>query len=157
MSITNTNLESIIKQFALFRKIYMKACYKELKEYHFSPSEIDILLFLSNNPSINRAKDLSFCLGISKGLICRSVESLEKRELIFLEQSTKDKRVQYIKLSDKAGEVTDIVRSKQQNFADMILEGISAQEINIVIDTMHRINENIECVLEGDTDNESIK
>ena len=48
----------------------------------YSPNEISILLFLANNPSIDTNSQLCTCLGVSKALVCRSVDALLGKEMI---------------------------------------------------------------------------
>ena len=49
----HTNLETLVKRCAAFRKVYARVCAPQLKQYQLSPSEVDILIFLSNNRTIN--------------------------------------------------------------------------------------------------------
>lgn len=54
------------------------------QEFNFSPNEISILIVLKNNSTITTSTELKVVLGVSKTLISRSVDSLEKRDLFVL-------------------------------------------------------------------------
>lgn len=49
------------------------------QEFNFSPNEISILIILKNNSTITTSTELKVVLGVSKTLISRSVDSLEKK------------------------------------------------------------------------------
>mgnify|MGYP000709258464 CR=1 FL=1 len=49
------------------------------QEFNFSPNEISILIVLKNNSTITTSTELKVVLGVSKTLISRSVDSLEKK------------------------------------------------------------------------------
>ncbi|MEF9962385.1 MAG: helix-turn-helix domain-containing protein [Erysipelotrichaceae bacterium] len=148
MDITSTNLETLLKQFASFRKVYAKLCLDSLPQYNFAPSEIDILLFLSNNLSINTAKELGFYLQVSKSLICRSVDSLLKREFIRICEDENDKRIQHLLLNEKSNEVIKVLKTSQIIFQQQILNGISENDLNVVKRVVSVIDENVKQINE---------
>lgn len=80
--ITKGNSESLFIALSKFIKVYRKITFKSVEGYGLTPSEIDILMFLFNNAPLDTAKDISKYKGISKALVCRSVDSLSKRGLI---------------------------------------------------------------------------
>ncbi|MEG0265838.1 MAG: MarR family transcriptional regulator [Erysipelotrichaceae bacterium] len=157
MDITTTNLETLLKQFASFRKIYAKLCMEALPQYNFSPSEIDILLFLANNKTINTAKELGFYLKISKSLVCRSVDSLLKRNLLAIIEDQSDRRIQHLSLTKDTSEVVRVLKVSQATLAKQLLSDISEHELEIVNRVVSIISRNVTELSERSFTNGSIK
>lgn len=152
----NMNLETLIKRSAAFRKVYARISAPELKAYGLSPSEVDILIFLANNPNINTAKEMRPFLQVSKGLIARSLETLLTRGFLRTETDEKDHRRQHIYLETKAQALIAILAKRRQNVEALILEGVSKEQIQTVVQTFDVMNENIMKILEDEA-NENVK
>ena len=131
----HTNLETLVKRCAAFRKVYARISAPELKHYQLSPSEVDILIFLSNNRTINTAKELSAFLGISKGLVARGIESLLLKGYVYIETDNSDRRIQHLFLTEAAQEVIQVLLKKRSEVEAHILKGIPQEHINIVLQT----------------------
>ena len=86
-----TNVEEMLKACMYIRKVYVNEFYSYFKEENYSPNEIDILLFLHNNPNINTSMQLCVCLNVSKTLVSRSIDSLIKKKLLISKKDEKDK------------------------------------------------------------------
>ena len=91
-------VEGMISVFMKIRKVYADEFGRMLGNETYSPNEISILLFLANNPSIDTNSQLCTCLGVSKALVCRSVDALLGKEMIISVADDHDKRVQHLKL-----------------------------------------------------------
>ena len=76
------NVESMLGYFSQIRRVYANEINLRFQNENFSPNEISILILLSNNESINTSSQLRLILGVSKGLVSRSIDSLLSRELI---------------------------------------------------------------------------
>lgn len=148
METRERSVETMLQQFAMIRKVYGKLCFQSLSSYEFSPSEIDILIFLSNNQTINTAKELAFCLNISKGLIARSVESLMKRELIEVKEDRSDKRIKHVFLKDNSEGVVQQIKEQKNALAQILRKGVSDEELQVLLETMMKINKNMQIMLE---------
>lgn len=109
---------------------------------------MDILIFLSNNRTINTAKELSAFLGISKGLVARGIKSLLLKGYVYIETDNSDRRIQHLFLTEAAQEVIQVLLKKRSEVEAHILKGIPQEHINIVLQTFDRINANIENIIE---------
>ncbi|WRK54270.1 hypothetical protein SD457_04520 [Coprobacillaceae bacterium CR2/5/TPMF4] len=74
-----TNLETMLNYFTQIRRYYANELNKRLKDINLSPNEISILILLSNNHFITTSSQLVVLLGVSKGLISRSIDALVKK------------------------------------------------------------------------------
>lgn len=143
------SLENLMRDFAQIRKAYAKLCYPHLTTYALSPCEIDILIFLSNNPSINTAKELAVYLGVAKSLIARSIDNLVKRDMIQVSQNHEDKRIQHVTLKNCSNEVITLIKEKKQEFATLCTKDIHPDEFEIARNVLIKINSNIDELLNG--------
>lgn len=132
-------VESMISLFMKIRKVYADEFGKMLENKTYSPNEISILLFLSNNPSIDTNSQLCACLGVSKALVCRSVDALLGKEMIVSIPDDRDKRVQHLKLTDHARPVIEQLKEIKQKIDREILQGIPREDIVNMETTMEKI------------------
>ncbi len=137
------NLENLLKRAAMIRKAYSKVCSLIFESYKFSPCEIDILIFLSNNERINTSKELGIYLGVAKSLVARSVDSLIKRKLVMSKADLHDKRIVRLFLTKESEPLIEQMKTKQDEFMKVMLEGIDKESLLIVEDTFLKINDNL--------------
>lgn len=132
-------VESMISLFMKIRKVYADEFGKMLGREAYSPNEISILLFLANNPSIDTNGQLCTCLGVSKALVCRSVDALLRKGMIITVLDEHDKRVQHLKLTDCALPVVEQVKEIKCRIDREILQGIPQENIVNMTTTMEEI------------------
>lgn len=132
-------VEKMLQLFSKIRRVYADEFSRIFSGPGYSPNEISVLLFLYNNPSIDTSIQLSTCLGVSRGLICRSVDALTGRGLLESRCDEADKRVQHLKITRKAEPiVADILKAKKQIDRE-ILKGIPPADIQNMETTMQEI------------------
>jgi DNA-binding MarR family transcriptional regulator len=140
---TKDNSESLLIIMSKFTKEYRKTSFKSIEGYGLTPSEIDVLMFLLNNAPLDTAKDICKYKGISKALVCRSVDSLSKRGLISTEVDDKDRRIIHLVLNDNAREIVDKLKVSKNIFINKILEGIKEEDMKIFMKAVNIMFDNI--------------
>lgn len=100
---------------------------------------MNILIFLARNPSLNTGRDLSICLDVSKGLVCRSVDALIKKEMITARDDPDDRRIQRLVLTKKADPVIQEIFKVNQEISRDIFQGIPEEEIVQMEKTLRKI------------------
>ena len=135
----DVTVENVITLFMKIRKVYADEFSRMFQKDGYSPNEISILLFLSNNPSIDTNSQLCTCLGVSKALVCRSVDALLTKEMIVTAADDRDRRVQHLKLTERALPVIEQIRKIKKEIDREILEGIPEDEIRVMRNTMEQI------------------
>ncbi len=140
--------ESYFTYLSKMDKTHRKMCFKEVEEYHFTPNEILVLMFLSNNPDFDTARDIAYYKNISKGLIAKSVEDLANQGYLILKKDEKDRRKIHLILSKKSKEVVERIRKCSKNFQDHLLEGVSKEHLEILNKTCDIMEENLERMIE---------
>ncbi len=132
----NTNY---IIGFTKLIKNHKRACAEALAAYSFSPGETDVLMFLTNNPYYDTAKDISEFKGISKSLVCRSVDSLVKKGYLNVETDTKDRRCIHLKLNSKAIPAAEVLQKQRADYIKQLFSGISEEEIQLFESVLSRM------------------
>ena len=133
------SVEYMLGVFSQIRKVYVGELDMVFREENFSPNEINVLIFLANNPSINTGGRLCVCLGVPKGLVCRSIESLRRRGLLDIRDDREDKRVQRVFLSEAAEPLIQRIREAKDRLDGEILGDIPKEEIRQMEETMEKI------------------
>lgn len=141
--ITEGNSESLFIALSKFIKVYRKITFKSVEGYGLTPSEIDILMFLFNNAPLDTAKDISKYKGISKALVCRSVDSLSKRGLITTVVDKEDRRIIHLALNDNASEIVDKLKMSKDIFSNKIVVGIKEEDMKVFTKVINSMLTNV--------------
>ncbi len=111
-------------------------------------TELDILLFLANNPEYDTAAEISDIRCLAKSHVSTSLKSLEAGGYITKAAEPEDRRKVHLKLTAAAEDVIRAGRNRQSVFADIISEGFSPDEKEQIRSTLERIGRNIKKYLE---------
>lgn len=144
MAISDKKISSLFLSFSWrLKKAYEKGFESISKDLSLSQNEIDILLFLNNNPTLDTAKDICHFRVMSKSMISKSVESLSERGYILLNANKKDKRRINLKLTLKAQATLLKLEEAQKNIFKTLTHGITKEEKQIIKDIFHKLDMNI--------------
>lgn len=124
-------------------KEYRKISFKAIEEYEFTPCEIDVLMFLFNNTSLDTAKDISKFKGISKSLVSRSVDSLLEKKLISATPDEQDKRIVHLMLTGNASDIVEKLKISKELFSQKVTEGISENDLKTFVTVIQQMLENV--------------
>lgn len=134
-----TNMETILHYSSQMRKYYAHELNKRLKDYHLSPNEISILMMLSNNKTITTSRQLVVLLGVSKGLVSRSVDLLCQKNLVACYQDVHDRRVQHLYLTESSCDTILRIEQEIQKIDQELLSDIPIEKIQNMHETMMEI------------------
>lgn len=106
------------------------ACIAEAAERAgLTKAEADVLLFLSNNPQYNAARDVVRHRGFSKTYVSRAVEQLASRGMLVVEPSPADRRLQNLRLTPAVVEPVRRLRRAQLEFFTRLTEGLPQDDV----------------------------
>lgn len=108
-------------------KMYRAEVKEEMSASDFSPNELDLITFLSNN-EMDTSKEIADSLGLSKSLIARSVDSLVAKGYLETEVDEGDRRYIHLILTDQAKPIADRLRNCRKRFIASMTEGISQEQ-----------------------------
>lgn len=138
----------ILKRYSQFREAYCKVCLQSLKNETFSPNEMNILVFLTNNPQINTQKELTVMLSVSKALICRSSESLEKKGYIQVVPDENDRRKVHLLVTKQAEPFIMKLQENMELFSRQVMDKIDPDEMRIYTKVFLQIQDEIDQMIE---------
>ena len=111
-------------------------------------NELDVILFLANNPDYDRAVDIVNHRGLSKSHVSLSINSLESRGLLLRNPDPCDRRTVHLQLTDKAREITDVGCRVQKQFMDYLHQGVTEEQLELMRLFAERVYENIQNIEE---------
>ena len=111
------------------RKLYAQTLEPLCGAHRLSRSELDVLLFLYNNPEYDRAADIVVHRGMVKSQVSMSVTTLEARGFLRRSADPADRRTVHLELTEPAREIARQGREVQQRFFEAMFDGISHEDL----------------------------
>lgn len=124
-SISNARIFDIL---AKSQKHYGKQLEPICKKWRLTRNEMDVLLFLNNNPWFDRAADIVSRRGIAKSHVSLSVKKLEHRGLLERRLEATDRRTVHLMLTAQGREIAEEGCQAQRCFFTEIYAGITEEE-----------------------------
>ena len=118
------------------------------KKWELTRNELDVMLFLANNPGFDRAVDIVNNRGLSKSHVSLSINSLESRGLLLRQEDPADRRTVHLKLTEAALPITDAGRMAQKRFFSYLHQGVPREQIEMMVDLARKVSENIKNIEE---------
>ena len=118
------------------------------KKWDLTRNDLDVLLFLANNPEYDRAVDIVNNRGLSKSHVSLSITNLEKRGLLTREEDPVDRRTVHLKLSESSREITETGRMAQKRFFTYLHQGVTQEQVDMMVEFARRVSENIKNIEE---------
>ena len=129
--------------FSQSQKAYGRQLEPVCKKWDLTRSEVDVLLFLYNNPQYDRAVDVVMHRGMTKSHVSMSVASLAERGLLERICLPEDRRTIHLRLTEKGQKIAAEAREAQQKFFARLYEGVSREDLEIWNAITCRVHENI--------------
>lgn len=137
-------IEEFLRISNQMRDYYAKKIKDCFEKYNFSPNEISILIVLKNNSTITTSTELKVVLGVSKTLISRSVDSLEKKGLIRICIDEKDTRIHHLRLTDACKPILKTIDEEIGKINKTLFYDVSVDEMKNLKQTMNKIQKRVE-------------
>lgn len=126
------------------QKIYSRQLDPVCRKWELTRNEVDVLLFLYNNPGFDRATDIVTHRGIAKSHVSMSVASLVDRDLVLRRYSSTDRRNAHLVLTEQGIAIAAEAREAQTAFFRILYDGIPREELDAMEQTMEKVRNNIE-------------
>lgn len=130
------------------RSLYGMCVEPVCQDYGITRTELDILLFLANNPKYDTAAEISDVRFLAKSHVSTSLKSLEQNGYIVKFSEDSDKRRVHLRLTEKADAVIQEGQARQSDFASIVTDGFNKEERQQLHSLLTRMSENIENYLE---------
>ena len=138
---------ALATHFDFFRqaqKAYGKQLDPVCKQWGLTRNELDVLLYLYNNPEHDRAADIVTRRGIAKSHVSLSVSTLEYKELLRREYSATDRRTAHLKLTEQGVAIAALGREQQRDYFEQLYTGVTEEELEVWNRIKEKICQNIE-------------
>ncbi len=141
--------ESFFSDALRLEKLYRSCMRQAAHDHRLSPNEVAVLLFLSRNaPQQDTSTDIAAVHGISKALVARSVDRLQKRGLIAGERDADDRRLIHLRLCGEGEAIAAQMRQDCRRIAAQLHAGISEEELHAAHRIMRKMQRNLDALLE---------
>lgn len=125
------------------KRLYVQMFQEPGKNYGLTQVEIDIMLFLHNNPQYNTARDICTMRGIAKSNVSTSVDALERRGFLFSQTDPDNRKLRRLRLSDSTETMVEELAACQEKCVETILEGFTSKELAMLKEFHRRMDANI--------------
>ena len=98
------------------------------RRYGLSMREINVLLFLANNPGFDTARDITEYRGISKSQVSQAVDFLTELGYLTRSADTEDRRVIHLAITQEGAPIAKEARKIQTDCGRALLEGLTAEQ-----------------------------
>ena len=135
-------MRSFWDDIAAMRSLYSAQLDAVGREFGLARVELDILLFLANNPQFDTATDIVERRCISKAHVSQSVKSLEQRGYLERCYAGDNRRTIHLRLLEAAQPAVDAGRQAHARCLAALLDGFSAAECKQLRSYLARISDN---------------
>ena len=125
------------------RKGYSRALEPICSQWDLTRNEMDVLLFLYNNPGLDRAADVALHRGMAKSHVSLSVNALESKGLLERHMDPVDRRTIRLALAGDAFYIAQQGREAQKAFFTRIYAGVTEEEMAVWAAVTDKITRNI--------------
>lgn len=109
-------------------KLYTRSITQVSDAYDLTKVEVDVLLFLYNNPEYDTARDIVELRGIAKSYVSKAVDLLINKGFLQAETDAKDRRVSHLTIQALALPIVKEARLAQDKLIQTLYQGISEEE-----------------------------
>ncbi len=126
-----------------FHQFYYQEFQSLCRKYGLSQIEVDILLFLKNNPMFNTARDICAMRGFAKSNVSKALEALKAKGYIYSQEDAESRKIHRLFLVPEEKTVIEELLVCQKSCFKSMLEGFSEEELALFQNFIRRIDENI--------------
>lgn len=131
--------------------LYAKCVEGVCDKYHITRMELDILLFLANNPIFDTATDIVEIRYLSKSQVSSAIKQLEKHGYLEKQYREGNRKTAHLIIGEAASDIIADGKTAQESFLAIMFDGISEEEITIMRRCNMHILENINRHLKEET------
>lgn len=129
------------------KALYAKCIGPVCTRHDLTRMELDILLFLANNPRFDTATDIIEIRYLSKSQVSASVKSLEKSGYLRKSYMDDNRKTAHLAICEAAFSIIEDGRRAQERFLDIMLQGFTQEQLDNIREYNARMLENINTYL----------
>lgn len=134
---------NFIEFFQLGDELYKETLMPICEKYNITYMELTIILFLGNNPKLDKACDIVEKRHIAKSHASSTIKSLMDKELLVGKCLDSDRRSIHLKLLPSANKILKDGQKAQRDFFDIYTRGLNDKEIETFKDILSKMENNL--------------
>lgn len=111
------------------RSVYEGFCRPVCRQWGLSQTELDVLLFLANNPEADTARDVCRLRKIKKALVSVTVDKLASAGLLEKRRDPADRRIWRLALTPAALPAAEAGKRAQQAFFSAVCRDLTQEQV----------------------------
>lgn len=127
-----------------YKKYYSAQFAGAAAAYGLNQLEIDILLFLHNNPELCTASDICRYRGLAKSNVSAAVERLSSRGVLEVLPAPDNRRQRLLRFTENARPMAEALAEIQRRTLEPLFDGFTAAEQQALQDYLCRMDANIQ-------------
>lgn len=131
-----------------FDKFYSRRFQPLIHTSGLSLRELHVLLFLSNNPGYDTAKDITQLRGISKSQVSQAVDFLAAEGYLSRRTDKNDRRVVHLSLTEESLPLVRQAQAVQQECWRLLLDGLEKDQLRLLQQLLETVLKNGERLAE---------
>lgn len=140
---------AMLKYLAEAGRLYQRLQSPLREEAGLTQTDLDILLFLANNPSYDTASDIVSVRRLAKSNVSVGVRNLEGKGLLRRCLDEQDHRVEHLSLTPAAARLTALGQEKQMEFDALLFQDFTSEDRAALEHLMDRIHQNVSRALKN--------
>ena len=131
------------------KTLYARCIEEVCTAYKLTRMELDILLFLANNPCYDTATDIIEIRYLAKSQVSSSIRLLEEKGFLRKEYAGQNRKTAHLKICGAAAKIIRDGQAAQKKFLGIMLNGFSEEETENMWHYTDRMRQNINLYLKG--------
>lgn len=131
------------EELSLIANSYSEAEKDVMEQYGMTAIEVDVMLFLANNPQFDTAAEIVSVRRIAKSHVSMAVSKLTARGFLKKLRDEKDRKKIHLRITENASPMVRDAQQFQKDFRTSILKGFSEEEKHQMEMFVDRIVRNI--------------
>ena len=144
MEITTTRLLQFSQQ---FKRFYTRQFGPLVQKSRLSVRELEVLLFLANNPDFDTARDIAEFRALSKSQVSQAVELLSAEGLLHRTPDAADRRIVHLSITPEGEPITKEAQEIQALCGKQLFAGLTpeqTQQLHTILKVMLHNGEQLE-------------
>ena len=129
------------------RKLYCGLFTPLLERRGLTQLEMDILLFLANNPEYDTARDIVEKRYLAKSHVSVGVDALAGRGFLTRQLREGNRKTIHLVLTEAAAPVIEEGRAVQRQYGELLLSGFTEEERGELFRLLDKVGENVDAAL----------
>ena len=128
-------------------KLYTSLFTPLLERRGLTQLEMDILLFLANNPAYDTARDIVEKRHLAKSHVSVGIDALAGRGLLERRLRDGNRKTIHLHLTEQAAPIVEEGRAVQAAYGELLLAGFTGEEKEELFRLLERIGKNVDAAL----------